>query len=93
MVQLEEQSIPTPEIYGLNPLMVNFCLLTTVPIEKTKIKKKMVGMDHLKNTSKHVLVTKYSVTSCRHYWCIRWSVVGSFDLNAEHLIKKFSRNG
>ena len=52
-MQLEEQSIPTPEIYGLNPLMVNFCILTTVPIEKTKIKKKMVGIDHIKNTTNY----------------------------------------
>ena len=52
VAQLVEQSLPTPEIRGSNPVIGNLlywsfiCLLSTVPIEKKKIKKKRPGMAH-----------------------------------------------
>ena len=48
LAQLEERSLPTPEIRGLNPVIGK--LFTIKCIEKTKIKKKGPGMAHSKNT-------------------------------------------
>ena len=47
MAQLEERSLPTPEIRGSIPDIGNF-LSSNCTIEKTKIKKKRPGMAHLK---------------------------------------------
>ena len=52
--QLVEQSLPTPEIRGSNPVIgkiLSTQLSTNCIIEKTKIKKRMPGMAHPK---KHV---------------------------------------
>ena len=49
MAQLVERSLPIPEVRGSNPVIsnnlfiLNMCLLSTVGIEKTKIKKKRPG--------------------------------------------------
>ena len=51
--QLVEQSLPTPEIRGSNP-DIGEILSTYCKIEETKIKKKRLGMAHLK---KHCKIT------------------------------------
>ena len=59
MAQLVEWLLPTPEAHGSNPVIgkiyIEHCLLSTVTIEKTKIKKKRPGMAHLKNNKKVLL--------------------------------------
>ena len=47
VAQLVERSLLTPEIGGLNP-DVGKMLSTNCTIEKTKIKRKRLGMAHLK---------------------------------------------
>ena len=48
--QLVERSLLTPDERGLNPVIakftLNICALSTVPIEKTKIKKKRSELAH-----------------------------------------------
>ena len=48
VVQLVEQSLLTPDVRGLNPVIakftLNICALSTVPIEKTKMKQREAGM-------------------------------------------------
>ena len=51
VAQLVERSLPTPEIRGLNP-DIGKILSTNCTIEKTKIKKKRLGMAHLLKKSK-----------------------------------------
>ena len=49
--QLEERSLPTPEVQGSNPVISKLLygtLFTINCIEKTKIKKKRPGTGHLK---------------------------------------------
>ena len=46
VAQLVEQSLPTTEIRGSNP-DIGEILSTNCAIEKTKIKKKRLGMCHL----------------------------------------------
>ena len=50
VAQLVERSLPTPEIRGSNQDIGKF-LSTSCTIEKTKIKKKRLGMAHLKKTT------------------------------------------
>ena len=52
VAQLVEQSIPTPEIRSSNPV-IGKILSTNCTIEKMKIKKKRLGMAHLKNVKNH----------------------------------------
>ena len=50
VAQLVEQSLPTPEICGSNPgigKILSTNISTNCLIEKTRIKKKMLGMAHL----------------------------------------------
>ena len=52
VAQLVEHSLPIPEVRGSNPVIgkylfiSNICILSTVCVEKTKIKKKRPGMAH-----------------------------------------------
>ena len=53
VAQLVERLLPIPEVRSSNPVIgkkiiyiLNICLLSTV-IEKTKIKKKRLGMAHI----------------------------------------------
>ena len=46
VAQLVERLLPTPEIYSLIP-DIGKILSTNCTIEKTKLKKKRLGMDHL----------------------------------------------
>ena len=51
VAKLKEWSLPTPEVYGSNPVISNIYiehLFTVNCIEKTKIKKKRPGMALLK---------------------------------------------
>ena len=48
VIQLVEQSLPTPEVCGLNA-DIGKTLSTNCTIQKTKVKKKTLGMAHLKN--------------------------------------------
>ena len=56
VAQLVERSLPTPEIRGLNP-DIGKILSTNCTIEKTKIKKKRLGMAHL--SKKVVFIATY----------------------------------
>ena len=52
VAQLEEWSVPTPEVHSLNPVIFKTYtrhLFTVNCIEKTKIDKKRPGMAYLKN--------------------------------------------
>ena len=48
MAQLEERSLPIPEVHSSNPVIGNILnsTFTVNCIEKTKIKKKRPGMAH-----------------------------------------------
>ena len=50
VAQLEERLLATPEVRGSNPVICKllYYLYTVNCIEKTKIKLKRPGMDHLK---------------------------------------------
>ena len=51
VTQLVEQLLPTPEVRGLNPVNDNVYstnISCGLFVEKTKIKKKIPGMAHLK---------------------------------------------
>ena len=47
-----ERLLPTPEVWGLNPVVANFYLkhlFTVICIDRTKIKKKRLGIDYFEN--------------------------------------------